>query len=130
VVYTKWRTQELMHAVQSALVGFAAQAVRQRAQSLGEQAGLAAPSTMCLEDLRSQRHQGGRHLSELVQVDFQRLHILLKAQRAHGPEQVIAVDGFPLLPLALVARPAHARGASTCPFDLQAGGALRSAWAA
>ena len=40
----------------------------------------------------------------------QRLHVLLKAERAQRPQQVIAVDGFSLFSLALVARPDSQRG--------------------
>ncbi len=43
------------------------------------------------------------YLSVFVQVELEGFKIFLKAQRAHGPKQVIPIDGFPLLPLAFVA---------------------------
>jgi len=42
------------------------------------------------------------HLPVLVQVNLERVHILLEPQCGHGPQQVITVDGFPLLLLALI----------------------------
>ena len=43
------------------------------------------------------------HLTILVQVQLQRLEVLFKAQRTHCPEQIIPVDGLPLLTLAFIA---------------------------
>lgn len=37
------------------------------------------------------------------EVDLERVDVLVEAQRAHGPKQVLAVDGLALLLLALVA---------------------------
>lgn len=45
-------------------------------------------------------------LAKLEKVELQRLDVVFKAQRAHGTEQVVAVDGFPLFLQALVAGPA------------------------
>lgn len=45
------------------------------------------------------------HLSVPVQVHFQWLHVVLKPERAHRPQQVVPVNRLPLLPLALVASP-------------------------
>ena len=40
---------------------------------------------------------GGTHSFPILgQVRFQRLDVLVKAKRAHGPEQVIAIDGLAL----------------------------------
>jgi hypothetical protein len=47
---------------------------------------------------------------ELSQVELQGLHVILKAQCLHRPQQVIPVDGLALLPLALVAGPAWVSG--------------------
>jgi hypothetical protein len=41
-------------------------------------------------------------LAELVEVELERLDVVLEPQRGHGPEQVVAVDGLALLALALV----------------------------
>lgn len=49
------------------------------------------------------------HLSVLVEVQLQRLDVLLKAQRAHRPDEVVTIDGFPLFTLAFVAGPASIR---------------------
>lgn len=38
----------------------------------------------------------------LLQVQFQRLHIVVKAQRGHGKQNVLTVDGFPLFSLTPV----------------------------
>ena len=42
------------------------------------------------------------HLSELLKVQLQGLHIILKAQRAHRPQQVIPIDRLAFFSLALV----------------------------
>mmetsp|Transcript_6719 Transcript_6719/g.24225 ORF Transcript_6719/g.24225 Transcript_6719/m.24225 type:complete len:236 (-) Transcript_6719:121-828(-) len=42
-------------------------------------------------------------LSELLQVHLEGLHVVLEAEGGHRPQQVLPIDGFPLLPLALVA---------------------------
>ncbi|KAJ8524521.1 hypothetical protein ON010_g16597 [Phytophthora cinnamomi] len=42
-------------------------------------------------------------LAVLLQVELERLHVAVEAQRAHGPDDVVAVDGLALLLLALVA---------------------------
>ena len=47
------------------------------------------------------------HLSVLMEVEFQGLPVLFKAQDAHGPYQVIPVDGLPFFSLALVTGPAQ-----------------------
>lgn len=49
------------------------------------------------------------HLSVLLQVHLEGFNVVLKPQRGHGPQQVVAVDGLPLLPLALVTRSAKSR---------------------
>jgi hypothetical protein len=41
-------------------------------------------------------------LAELVEVVLERVDVVLEAERGHGPEQVVAVDGLALLALALV----------------------------
>jgi hypothetical protein len=41
-------------------------------------------------------------VAELVEVELERLDVVLEAERGHGPEQVVAVDGLALLALALV----------------------------
>lgn len=51
------------------------------------------------------RCPGATHLPELGQVEAQRLQVLVKAQRGHAPQQVVAVDGLALLARALVRRP-------------------------
>mmetsp|Transcript_12965 Transcript_12965/g.55332 ORF Transcript_12965/g.55332 Transcript_12965/m.55332 type:complete len:218 (+) Transcript_12965:1950-2603(+) len=43
-------------------------------------------------------------LAILVQVHLERLDVLLESERAHGPQQVVAVDGLALFALALIAR--------------------------
>jgi hypothetical protein len=45
-------------------------------------------------------------LSIFMQVEFQRLSILLETQNSHGPYKVITIDSFSLLSLALIAGPA------------------------
>jgi hypothetical protein len=59
----------------------------------------------------SQLHVQCPHLSlpELLQIQLERLHVVLEAQCCDGPQQVVAVDGFALLALALVAGPAAAK---------------------
>ncbi len=42
------------------------------------------------------------YLAVFGQVDLERFAIVLKPERAHGEEDVLAVDGFPLLLLALL----------------------------
>lgn len=42
------------------------------------------------------------HVPVLMEVTLQGLHILFKAERGHGPHKIIAVDGLPLLVLALI----------------------------
>jgi hypothetical protein len=42
------------------------------------------------------------YLAELVEVVLERIDVVLEAERGHGPEQVVAVDGLALLALALV----------------------------
>lgn len=44
------------------------------------------------------------HLSELLQVELQGLHVHVEAQRGHGEQDVLAVDGLPLLLVAALAR--------------------------
>lgn len=44
------------------------------------------------------------HLSELLQVELQRLHIHVEAQCGHGEQDVLPVDGLPLLLVAALAR--------------------------
>lgn len=44
------------------------------------------------------------HLSELLQVKLQRLHVHVKAQRGHGEQDVLPVDGLPLLLVAALTR--------------------------
>lgn len=44
------------------------------------------------------------HLSELLQVELQRLHIHVEAQCGHGEQDVLSVDGLPLLLVAALAR--------------------------
>lgn len=43
------------------------------------------------------------HLAELLQVELERLHVHVEAQRGHGEEDVLAVDGLPLLLVAALA---------------------------
>lgn len=43
------------------------------------------------------------HLAELLQVELERLHVHVEAQRGHGEEDVLAVDGLPLLLVAPLA---------------------------
>lgn len=43
------------------------------------------------------------HLSELLQVELQRLHVHVEAQRGHGEKDVLPVDGLPLLLVAALA---------------------------
>ena len=43
------------------------------------------------------------HFTVLLQVQLQRVHVLVKPQSTHGPQQVVTVDGLPLFMLALVA---------------------------
>ena len=45
------------------------------------------------------------HLAEFVEVKLEGLHVVLETEGAHGPQQIISVDGLPLLALALVAGP-------------------------
>lgn len=40
------------------------------------------------------------HLTELLQVELQWLHIHVKAQRRHGKQDVLPIDGLPLLLMA------------------------------
>lgn len=47
--------------------------------------------------------QCGTHLAELLQVEFERLHVHVEAQRGHGEEDVLAIDGLPLLLVAALA---------------------------
>ena len=47
------------------------------------------------------------HLAELLEIQIERLNVWFKAQRGHGPQQVVPVDGLALLLLALVAGPVH-----------------------
>ena len=42
------------------------------------------------------------HLPILVQVNLERIHVVLEAQGSHGPEKIVAVDRLPLLLLALI----------------------------
>uniref|UniRef100_A0A0A9GEY4 Uncharacterized protein n=1 Tax=Arundo donax TaxID=35708 RepID=A0A0A9GEY4_ARUDO len=55
---------------------------------------------------RGGRATGGHllalELAELVEVELERLDVVLEAERGHGPEEVVAVDGLALLALALV----------------------------
>lgn len=44
------------------------------------------------------------HLSELLQVELQRLHVHVKAQRGHGEKDILPVDGLPLLLVAALTR--------------------------
>lgn len=44
------------------------------------------------------------YLSELLQVEFQGLHVHVEAQRGHGEQDVLPVDGLPLLLVAALAR--------------------------
>lgn len=44
------------------------------------------------------------HLSEFLQVQLQRLHVHVKAQRGHGKQDVLPIDGLPLLLVAALAR--------------------------
>ena len=55
------------------------------------------------------RSPGGQnpYLPIFVKVQLQGLDILLKAEYAHCPYEVVAVDSFPLLSLAFVTCPAH-----------------------
>jgi hypothetical protein len=46
------------------------------------------------------------HLSVLLQVHLEGFNVVFKPQRGHGPQQIVAIDGLPLLPLALVTRSA------------------------
>lgn len=64
------------------------------------------------------------HFSVLVEVELERLHVLLEAQRAHGPQEVVPVDGFPFLPLALVAGPVAPTSASAIGGGGGCGGAV------
>lgn len=54
----------------------------------------------------SGRRRHGRLLSlelpVLIQIYLERLHVVFEAKGGHPPEKIIAVDGFPLLSLALV----------------------------
>lgn len=42
------------------------------------------------------------HLAELLEIALEGLDVILEAEGGHGPEEIVAVDGLPLLPLALV----------------------------
>lgn len=44
------------------------------------------------------------HLAELLQVELQRLHVHVEAQRGHGEQDVLTIDGLPLLLVAALAR--------------------------
>lgn len=46
----------------------------------------------------------GAHLSELLQVELERLHIHVEAQGGHGEQDVLSVYGLPLLLVAALAR--------------------------
>jgi hypothetical protein len=61
---------------------------------------------MCTKEKSGARGMITTYISVLLQVDLERVDVLLEAERGHGPEQVVPVDGLPLLLLALVARPA------------------------
>lgn len=45
----------------------------------------------------------GTHLAELLQIELERLHVHVEAQRGHGEKDVLAVDGLPLLLVAALA---------------------------
>jgi len=42
------------------------------------------------------------HFSKALQVDLQRLHVVLEAQSRHRPQKIVAVDRLSLFALALV----------------------------
>ena len=44
------------------------------------------------------------HLSVLLQEQLERLHVVVEAEDGHGEQQILAVDGLPLLLVAPVAR--------------------------
>lgn len=44
------------------------------------------------------------HLAEFLQVELQRFHVHVEAQRGHGEQDVLSVDGLPLLLVAALAR--------------------------
>ena len=58
------------------------------------------------------------HLAVFVQVQLQGLEILLKAQSAHGPEQIVAIDGLALFPLAFVTGSAFRQQAHKLLFSM------------
>lgn len=49
-------------------------------------------------------------LAVLGEVDLERLNVLIEAQCAHRPQNIVSIDRFPLLLLALIARLAGDEG--------------------
>lgn len=50
------------------------------------------------------RARAENYLTEFLQVELQRLHVHVEAQRGHGKQDVFPVDGLPLLLVAALAR--------------------------
>lgn len=46
-----------------------------------------------------------KNLSVLMQIQFQRLDIVLESQSGHRPQQIVAINGLSFLPLAFITGP-------------------------